>query len=134
MCHYAIKYIRVIILLYDTLKNDFREVVMKQAVYLIFLAGILILSGCANAGKDQKVEAGSKVVLDGSASTTNLGGKITKFIWEQVSGIKVELSSNNSATTTFIAPNVKEIKKTISTEPILEKSFYSRTIYNIFRS
>ena len=58
----------------------------------------------ADAGDDQTVDAGSIVALDGSASY-HTDGTITEYYWEQVSGPSVLLDDEESAITTFIAPN-----------------------------
>lgn len=58
----------------------------------------------ANAGSDQTVDAGSVVILDGSGSV-NTDGDIIAYLWEQTSGIAVNLDDEETMTTTFIAPD-----------------------------
>ena len=58
----------------------------------------------ANAGSDQTVDAGSLVTLDGSASL-NTDGDIAAYLWEQTSGVAVNLDDEEATTTTFTAPN-----------------------------
>jgi hypothetical protein len=69
---------------------------------------MFFISGCANAGKDQSVKAGSIVTLDASKSTSLLKGPILKYKWKQIEGIPVDLENKDSAEATFIAPNVEE--------------------------
>jgi hypothetical protein len=56
----------------------------------------------ANAGPDQVVRPGTTVTLDGSAST----GQGIIYSWKQVSGEPVTIVNRNTATPTFIAPQV----------------------------
>lgn len=60
----------------------------------------------ANAGADQgPINTGSTVTLNGSGSTDPDGDTLT-YHWTQVSGPTVTLINPNSATPTFVAPNV----------------------------
>lgn len=63
----------------------------------------------ADAGKDQKVNEGDQVVLDGSKSSDPDGDKLT-YEWKQISGLAVSIKYNNEAQATFVAPSVSEIK------------------------
>ncbi|WP_456271053.1 PKD domain-containing protein [Bacillus sp. AK031] len=54
----------------------------------------------ANAGPDQSAAVGSIVTLSGSAS-----GDVSSYLWEQVSGPDVTLSSPTEPVTTFTFPN-----------------------------
>jgi len=83
---------------------------MKNILYSVIVVTALLLTGCANAGKDQKVVSGDTVMLDGNASTASIHGELQKYKWRQVRGVKVVLSDNKSVQPTFIAPNV--LKKT----------------------
>ena len=58
----------------------------------------------ANAGANQTVDAGAIVTLDGSGSL-NTDGDIIAYLWEQTSGIAVDLDDEESMTTTFFAPD-----------------------------
>ena len=58
----------------------------------------------ADAGSDQTVDAGSMVTLDGSGSL-NTNGEIIAYMWEQTSGVAVNLDDEEAMTTTFTAPN-----------------------------
>ena len=60
----------------------------------------------ADAGDDQEVAGGKKVVLDGTGSTDGDGHKLT-FLWQQGKGPKVELSDSGSSTPTFTATEKK---------------------------
>ena len=79
---------------------------MKKILYTLLIFIIVFLTGCANAGKDQKVVSGDTVTLDGNASVASLHGKLEKYKWRQVKGKKVTLSDINSVHATFIAPVV----------------------------
>ncbi|MCX7957557.1 MAG: PKD domain-containing protein, partial [Deltaproteobacteria bacterium] len=58
----------------------------------------------ANAGKDQQVVYGSKVILSGLMSfDPDLGDKLT-YKWTQVSGKSVEITDGNTAVASFVAP------------------------------
>ena len=59
----------------------------------------------ADAGVDQTVQEGDSVQLDASNSTDADDG-IASYIWRQVSGPVVALSSISSFTPSFMAPNV----------------------------
>ena len=50
------------------------------------------------------MDAGSLVTLDGSASL-NTDGDIAAYLWEQTSGVAVNLDDEEATTTTFTAPN-----------------------------
>ncbi len=58
----------------------------------------------ADAGKDQQVVYGSKVILSGLMSfDPDPGDKLT-YIWSQISGKSVEIRGKNDAVASFIAP------------------------------
>ncbi len=59
---------------------------MKNIFYCSVAALALLLSGCADAGKDQTVKSTNQVTLDGTASTASVYGKIKKYEWIQVDG------------------------------------------------
>lgn len=58
----------------------------------------------ANAGADQNVSELETVTLDGRASTFSQGSGLT-YLWSQIAGTAVTLSSSSVAQPTFIAPN-----------------------------
>ena len=58
----------------------------------------------AIAGDDQQVEYGDVVTLDGSSSFTETG-IILGYLWDQVSGIAVDLGDYENDVVTFTAPN-----------------------------
>ena len=80
---------------------------------LTYVAGSRILldiavpnsSPTANAGPDQTVNQGDKVILSGSNSS-DPEGNISTYLWEQTEGTSVSLSNANSITATFIASNI----------------------------
>ena len=59
----------------------------------------------ADAGPDQTVTEGMQVTLNGSNST-DPGGDIDSYSWEQTEGLTVELSDADSPQATFVAPSV----------------------------
>ena len=81
---------------------------LKKLLYATLVFSALFLIGCANAGKDQKVEAGETVTLDGSESKADFYGEIKKYKWKQVKNkhFMVEIVGKNTEKPTFIAPNV----------------------------
>ena len=60
----------------------------------------------ANAGSAQTVEENIEVTLSGSASDSD--GSVASFVWSQLSGPSVDISSASSAVTSFMAPEVVE--------------------------
>jgi len=86
---------------------------MKHLLYSVLVIFALLLSGCANAGKDQTVNANTLVTLDGSASTSSVEGNITAYHWRQIRGKKVKLSSKKAVSPTFTAPNVSKKTKLV---------------------
>ena len=82
---------------------------MNKILNTVALSVAMLLSGCADAGKDKTVNTSDKVILDGSASTADLEGVINGYKWEQISGMDVTLSSEDkSPEASFIAPDVDE--------------------------
>jgi hypothetical protein len=67
----------------------------------------------ANAGPDQTVTEGTPVTLNGSNSS-DPGGSIVDYEWEQTAGIPVTLTNSDSAQTTFTAPNVSFAVETLT--------------------
>ena len=79
---------------------------------LMLIATVALLSGCqsnqppnAQAGPDQTVDVGDKVMLLGSASDPD--GAIETYRWEQIAGLPVLFSNANQASASFVAPIVK---------------------------
>lgn len=58
----------------------------------------------ANAGNNQSVNEGATVVLAGSG--TDPDGTISSYAWTQIAGPNVSLANANSATASFVAPQV----------------------------
>ena len=58
-----------------------------------------------SAGEDQNAEPGMTITLDGSASSDS-DGEIVSYLWEQISGVDIELSSEVDPVVTFIFPQV----------------------------
>ena len=94
----------------------------KAFLHLIVLCPLIVfLSGCqsvdssakpplgtpeANAGPDLEAIEGGQVSLVGSGTDSN--GSIASYLWEQSSGTEVVLSGSETATATFVAPDVNE--------------------------
>ncbi len=55
---------------------------MKNLLYSLTIAFTLLLTGCADAGEDQRVVVAGLVQLDGSESTPDWGGEIIKYHWK----------------------------------------------------
>ncbi len=62
----------------------------------------------ADAGEDQIIIEGDKVMLNASASFNPEGGGLLSYKWEQISGITVTLSGSNIPQPDFTAPEVDE--------------------------
>jgi|GEM_PF-4326061 len=58
----------------------------------------------ADAGMNMRVIGGTRITLDGSASSDPDGDRLD-YIWTQISGTQVQLNNDNSAMAEFIAPN-----------------------------
>ena len=69
----------------------------------------------ADAGVDQTVAEGSQVVLDASKSSGTDDG-IASYGWRQVSGPAVTISDANSATPSFVAPDVESAGASLAFE------------------
>jgi len=72
---------------------------------MINVVNVLNLPIVADAGPDQIVNENIKVSLDGSKSN-DPEGQTLSFMWTQVSGDKVVLSSTSTKTTSFTSPTV----------------------------
>jgi len=83
----------------------------KMLISILTIASILLLSGCANAGKDQIVNEGDTVTLDGSNSQAKYGWTILKYKWKQIQGKHVQLENKNTKIATFIAPDIGKKKQ-----------------------
>ena len=92
---------------------------MYKFIYGVVFASALLLTGCADAGKDQSVVSSDVVTLDGSASKADFFGEIKKYRWKQVRGSKVSLSDFKVTKPTFTAPSVS--KKTTLTFRLVTK-------------
>lgn len=91
---------------------------------MLTIISLLLLSGCANAGKDQVANEGDTVKLDGSTSEAKYGWTILKYKWKQIKGKHVQLKNKNNSITTFVAPEIgkKKRKKLIFLLTTKEKS------------
>jgi len=67
----------------------------------------------ADAGSDLTVNEGVSVTLNGSASS-DLGGSIASYAWEQTDGLTVQLANAGSATANFTAPYVAIAGETLT--------------------
>jgi hypothetical protein len=59
----------------------------------------------ANAGDDRSVQAGDKVLLDGSSSY-DTDGNVLQYRWKQISGLQVILENENEVIASFVAENI----------------------------
>ena len=62
-------------------------------------------SPTANAGLDQTVKEGDKVMLNGSGSDDSTRSSLT-YSWKKLKGISVSLDNNDKKDVTFFAPQV----------------------------
>lgn len=67
----------------------------------------------ANAGVEQTVDENSEVTLSGLGTDTD--GNISIYSWKQIAGLSVSLDNQNSAITTFTAPDIN-IDETLTFE------------------
>lgn len=95
-----------------------------RAVYGLIIALGLLLSGCADAGKDQSVESGATVLLNGSGSTPDADGEIKQYQWDQMEGQQAALSDNKSVKPTFTAPIVTEEETLVFRLTTIEQGGY----------
>ena len=58
----------------------------------------------ANAGYDRSVQAGDKVLLDGSSSY-DPDGAVLQYRWKQISGLQVILENENEVIASFVTEN-----------------------------
>ena len=80
----------------------------KNRGIILLISFVLLMVGCADAGKDQNVVSSTTITLDGNASKADFAGEIKKYRWKQTEGKKVKLSDKKTINPTFIAPVVTE--------------------------
>ncbi|NQZ87086.1 MAG: hypothetical protein HRT54_05840 [Colwellia sp.] len=98
--------------------NIVKNVLILSLIFLLIACGgggdsgssvkpqsITNASPMVNAASDQTVDENSSVTLTGSASDSD--GTIESYSWAQTGGTSVVLTNEDSATATFIAPDVK---------------------------
>ena len=90
---------------------------MKQIIYTLTAIATLLLTGCADAGKNRTVPANTKVYFDISKVKPDVGGKITQYNWSLTGKAAdiydIYIFNNGTNHASFIAPNVnKETKLT----------------------
>ncbi len=90
------------ILKFELQSNSAKEVLFID--YIQFIDGDANIPPVADAGNDQNVNINSLVTLNGSKST-DVDGEITSWLWEQIDGQSVSLSSNSDTIVTFTAPS-----------------------------
>jgi hypothetical protein len=97
---------------------------------LLTLGSQLLLSGCADAGKNQKVNVGDTVNLDGSASQGRYGFTILGYKWKQIKGEDVEIKDANESIATFIAVDKgkKKRSKLVFELTTVEKAYWGQLI------
>lgn len=97
---------------------------MKNVWYSLIFLFAFLFAGCADAGKDQLVTSSTTVTLDGSLSTTEVGGEIKKYKWKQISGENVNLKNKNEVKSSFVSPNVLEDTTLVFELTTIEKGGY----------
>ncbi len=86
-----------------TTSYTFRNVTQSHTISASFVSGNQKPN--ANAGSNQTVTEGTPVSLNGSNST-DPGGRIVSYSWQQIDGRSVPLSNSNSKNASFTAPDV----------------------------
>ena len=66
----------------------------------------------AEAGRNEKTSANTKVTLDGSKSSDE-DGKLASYKWEQTDGPKVDIKNSDEAKASFNAPSLSEDSKLV---------------------
>lgn len=90
------------ILKFELQSNAGEEVLFID--YIQFIDGEANIPPVADAGSDQNVNINSLVTLNGSKSKDS-DGEIAAWLWEQIDGQSVSLSSNSDPIVTFTAPS-----------------------------
>ena len=90
---------------------------MKHLLFTLTSASLLLLLGCADAGKNQTVKENTEVFFDVSGVKADLGGKITQYNWEligdEADDYDITILNNGKDNASFISPSVsKDIKLT----------------------
>ena len=103
---------------------------MRNIVWLLTVVSALLLSGCADAGKDQKANVGDVVTLDGSASKAKYGFTIVKYQWKQIRGEHVEIVDDNESIAHFMAVDMGKKKRSnfLFELTTVEKVYWGQTI------
>ena len=81
----------------------FKNVTQNHTISASFVSGNQKPN--ANAGSDQTVNEGATVTLDGGKSS-DPGGSVVSYSWEQIDGLSVRLLNSGSRKATFVAPAV----------------------------
>jgi len=82
----------------------FKNVAQNHTISASFVSGNQKPN--ANAGPDQSVSEGASVVLNG-VNSSDPGGSIVSYSWEQIDGLTVQLLNSGSQKATFNAPAVR---------------------------
>ena len=81
--------------------------ILNSMLFLVLSSSSLIAS--ANAGYEKEIDSGEKVVLDGTESTVDYGGRFIRSYWVQVDRNKrTKIYNKRSLSSAIIAPDVKE--------------------------
>jgi len=79
-----------------------------NSMLLLLLSSSSLLAS-ANAGYEQEIKSGEKVVLNGTETTLDYGGKFIRINWVQVDTNKqIKLFNKHSLSCAIIAPDVEE--------------------------
>ncbi len=92
-----------------------KRLLFTTILFLIFLQTLLVPQAFAkaNAGRDQRVNEGDKVFLDGSKSKPKGKDTIQSYLWKQVEveGNPVTIKDADEVIASFIAPQVSKNTK-----------------------
>lgn len=96
---------------------------------------VSVLVTCVNqtpvsdAGDDQEVEEGLRVLLDGSGSSDDQG--VSTYLWSQISGTAVTIFNNTGSKAYFATPNVTEDETLVFALMVGDGAFVAQDIVHV---
>jgi hypothetical protein len=96
---------------------------------------ISVLVTCVNqtpvsdAGDDQEVEEGLRVLLDGSGSSDDQG--VSTYLWSQISGTAVTIFNNTGSKAYFATPNVTEDETLVFALMVGDGAFVAQDLVHV---